>query len=260
MKRFMVSTVGACVALVALQVSAASAASATFDGDCEVTGIATFGQPLHGPPAPNTYDFRSGDPGDGTGDGTKCSGTLNGQQVTGVPVTATVAGPGELSCAFSQDTSPGTGALTFPDGSTFPFKFEFYGVATEVFFTVSGDGGGSASGHASFLEYTPDNAEMECAGQDSADEGNTAGLTQLGFEATLSGSAPFAGTRPDSAPENTAPETTAPNTEEPASRCDRLSGKKKKQCVAIEKCKQIENAKKRNKCIQKAKGKGKGKK
>ncbi len=243
MRKLSISTVAVLVAFAATQVSAASA-DYTFSGSCDVTGIAKFGKPLTADPADNTYDFHSGDPGDGAGDRTMCDGTLNGQAITDMPAVATVKGPGNLSCGSGESTARGTGLLTFPDGSGFPFGFEFTAVVTEVDFTIFDMNGAEAgTGHASFAKYAGPFAPAECEGIDANQDG-TKGLSQLGFEASF-----------ETLGTVTAPETTAPPPP-PASKCDGLSGKKKKRCLAIEKCKQIENKKKRAKCIAKAKGGG----
>jgi hypothetical protein len=229
-------------------VAAAPASADTFKGSCNVTGKATFGQPLKGTKAPNTYDFRSGPPADGRADETRCTGQLNGQSVTNKPAFATVAGAGNLSCAQSESTTDGSGYLQFPDtGSVFPFGFSFTGVLTEVDFKVK-YGGQEASGHASFAEFAPPDAAIKC---------ETTGIPELGFRASFDGGDkvfpgyntanlnPGPGSSgapgPSTAPQRT---TTTPK----PSPCARLKGKKRTACVRRQACLK-KKGKRRSRCL-----------
>ena len=164
------------LAAVAAAAPGAGAATATFSGACAITGVSTFDPPLTGSHQIIKYDFKSGPPADGAADGTKCSGTLNGKSITDMPVQASVAGEGDLSCANGASTTPGKGELVFPDGSTFPFDFTFTAVATEVDFEAD-FGGTKTPGHASFLHYAPPTSVFDCSPAGS-------GISALGFDAT----------------------------------------------------------------------------
>ena len=175
----------------AVAAPAASAEKATFSGTCAITGVSTFDPPLTGMNQTIKYDFKSGPPADGVEDGTVCSGTLNGKSVSDVPVKASVAGEGDLSCASGESTTPGSGALVFPDGSKFPFAFTFTAILTEVDFTATFQNGVETAGHASFMHYAPPTTVFDCSPAGS-------GIEALGFDATTDASAtPVEGTKPD---------------------------------------------------------------
>jgi hypothetical protein len=191
MTKRIVLTLTSAVAVAAIAAPAAGAATASFSGSCTITGVSTFDPPLTGTSQIIRYDFKSGPPADGAADETKCSGTLNGAQVTDVPVKASVAGEGDLSCESGESTTPGKGTLAFPDGSTFPFDFTFTAVLTEVDFVATFPNGAQTTGHASFLEYAPPTSAFDCSPAGS-------GIEALGFGATTDeSSAPAQGTRPD---------------------------------------------------------------
>jgi hypothetical protein len=172
------SAIAGCVAgLAALALaSAASAGTITFDGSCDVTGVARFTHPLSGQPAANGYIF------DSTASGTACSGTVNGKQVTAAPAVVHVEGNGTLSCAFSE-AQAGVGTLTMTQGTADPsddvsvgFKLDVVGVLTEVPLRVSGTQGGFGVGEASFRSSAGTDTPSQCAG---------AGIPQLGFTASF---------------------------------------------------------------------------
>src|SRR5437016_8291599 len=94
-------------------------------------------------------------------DGTKCNGTLDGQQMSG-PVNIHVAGDGSLGCLQSSGTNA-VGAITFPNGVSVPFKMDFSGIATEVNLTVkTEDGSQAGTGKASFRNYAPPTTPIDC--------------------------------------------------------------------------------------------------
>lgn len=191
MKKRSIAVVTSIVALGATA-PAASAETATFSGTCAITGVSTFDPPLTGTHQTINYDFKSGPPADGAQDGTKCSGTLNGKSVTDVPVTAAVAGQGDLSCSSGESLAPGQGAIVFPDGSTFDFDFTFMAIATEVDFEAAFANGTSTTGHASFAHYAPPTSVFDCSPAGS-------GIKALGFDAsTDESSTPIQGTKPGS--------------------------------------------------------------
>jgi uncharacterized membrane protein YgcG len=172
MRKHILAVAAAAVALIAI--GAAPASADVFKGSCHFTGVATFGSNLTGTPSQNTYDFNTGSPDGGkTPDASRCKGKLNGAAVD-TPISAFVKGGGTLSCASSNGMG-GSGALIFPTGQTFPFKFDFLGATTEVFFTTTDSKGNQTNGHASFQKYAPpDEAAATCGG---------AGYHQLGFDA-----------------------------------------------------------------------------
>jgi hypothetical protein len=175
MRKLLVAAVAA-ASLIAIQ--AAPASADVFAGVCHFTGQASFRDGLTNQQKDNFYNFVSGAPGKNTTqqdvpDQSKCTGKLNGATVDS-PVKAYVSGPGSLSCSQSASTTPGNGAVVFPNGMTFPFKFTFKGTLTEVDFTTTDPTGGTAHGTASFREYAGPQTLVDCGGN---------GVKQLGFGA-----------------------------------------------------------------------------
>lgn len=164
----------ASVVAAAVGAPAAGAATATFNGTCQISGVSTFDPPLRDAHQRVKYAFKSGPPAEGVADYTSCSGTLNGESISDTPVVASVAGEGNLSCSDGVSTTPGKGKIEFPDGSTFPFDFEFDAVLTEVEYVATFANGVEATGWASFLAYAPLTAAFDCGGD---------GLSELGFDA-----------------------------------------------------------------------------
>jgi hypothetical protein len=230
---------------------AANAEKATFKGTCGITGVAAFEPPLTSETKTMKYDFKSGAPADGAADATKCTGKLNGKSVTDVATTAVVAGEGGLSCAMGQSTTPGVGALTFPDGSTFAFTFEFTSILTEVDFTAT-FGGTKLAGHASFKDYAPPTTAFDCSPAG-------AGIKSLGFAATTEeSSVPIEGTRPDSAndppggnPPAGNPPSGNPPGGEPGGTDKPTAAERRKACM--KKAKKKTNKKKRKKAVKRCK-------
>jgi hypothetical protein len=130
----------------------------SFAGSCKLELTVYFT-----PPATNSQqELAIEDRGTGT-----CDGTLNGQEVSGARVQA-YAAASEIdgSCMRAQTTKPGTGSLTFPDGTVIEFEFEFDFVGTEGSLTFRGERGGTASGHGTFLtQRTPPDITLQCAGE-----------------------------------------------------------------------------------------------
>ena len=230
----------ACVLALGVAAPAASAGTATFSGSCAITGVSTFDPPLTGTHQIIKYDFKSGSPAEGDADGTRCSGTLNGKSVSDVPVKASVAGEGDLSCSSGESTTPGKGSIVFPDGSSFPFDFTFSAIATEVDFRAAFAGGGETTGHASFLHYAPPTALFDCSPAG-------AGLSSLGFDATTDESSmAVKGTTPEPAAgesETTSAELTT------AER--RRIARRYRRCVR--RAKRIENTKRKRKAVSRCK-------
>jgi hypothetical protein len=130
----------------------------SFEGSCSLQGTVKFS-----PPATNTQQ-RLSVSYDATG---TCSGTLNGRTVSNAPVRARhVARDVDGSCVHADTTRPGRGAITFPDGTTIAFTFEFHFVATNGVFTFHGQRSGSARGTGSFLtQRTPPDLALKCGGE-----------------------------------------------------------------------------------------------
>jgi hypothetical protein len=235
MRRTVITT-AACVLAAGIAAPAAQAGTATFKGTCAITGVSTFDPPLTGTHQLIKYDFKSGAPAEGVADGTKCSGTLNGQAVSDVPVVASVAGQGDLSCSSGESTSPGSGAIVFPDGSTFPFAFTFTAIATEVDFKASYGNGAETTGHASFLHYAPPTSVFDCSPAGS-------GIKALGFDATTDeSSTPIEGTKPDAG----APGQQPSAGQQPTSGEQKPSAAKRRK-ACMKKARKIKNKKRRAK-------------
>jgi hypothetical protein len=129
----------------------------SFAGSCSVQGTDTFTPPATDTVQPLSVDYLASG---------ACSGTLDGRSVSNAPVTLhSVARHVNGSCPYAQTTQPGTGAITFADGTTIRYTFQFTSVATEVSFTMQGQRSGSASAHATFLtQRTTPGVALECAG------------------------------------------------------------------------------------------------
>lgn len=215
--------------LLALAASApaAGAATATFSGSCEFSGVSTFDPPLTGTPQIVKYAFTSGAPAEGVEDYTACSGTLNGEPVSSVPVVTTVAGEGDLACSDGYTTTPGQGKIEFPDGSTFPFKFEFSSVLSEVEFVSTFANGAQVSGWASFLTYAPPTTAFDCSPAGG-------GIGALGFDAA---SDPYEGTI-----EGTRPDPSADGDDAAEAKKKRI---KKRRRACMKKAAKVQNEKRR---------------
>jgi hypothetical protein len=62
-------------------------------------------------------------------------------------------------------TKPGRATITFADGTTIDFTFEFHYVLTEGAWSIRGERSGSAVAHGSFLtDRTPPDVTEKCAG------------------------------------------------------------------------------------------------
>jgi hypothetical protein len=131
----------------------------SFAGSCSFEATVSFS-----PPATNSQQ-RLRVTTDGTG---TCSGTLNGQAVSSAPVklqseVRNVDG----SCRYANTTQPGRGTISFADGTTVPYSFEFNWVLTDGVLRFYGERSGSARGHGSFLTQRrpPNEIGSECAGE-----------------------------------------------------------------------------------------------
>jgi hypothetical protein len=129
----------------------------SFAGSCSVQGTDTFTPPATNTQRPLIVEY------DASG---TCSGTLNGREVTNAPVKLHSVARSNGSCPYAQTMEPGHGAITFADGTTIRYTFEFTSVGTEVDLTMQGERSGSAKAHATFLtQRTPPDVTAKCAGE-----------------------------------------------------------------------------------------------
>jgi hypothetical protein len=157
--RLAAGVVGVTTALMGLSLAPASGKEQldSFAGVCSFQGMVRFS-----PPATNAQRTLS-TWYDATG---ACNGELNGKQVANAPVTMrggvhAVDG----SCMHANTTRPGRAEITFADGTTIAFTFEFTYVLTEGTWNVRGERSGSAVAHGSFLtDRTPPDVSEQCAG------------------------------------------------------------------------------------------------
>jgi hypothetical protein len=136
MRRLSLLAVLAAGALVS--VSTASASAAAFTGTCELSGTASFGNPLGITLQADSFSF--------TGSGT-CAGTDGTTPFEGA-ASASASGTGSLSCVASDAT--GSGSLTLANGDTANFGLTLAGTGTEVEVVLKGDSSGDGLAHASF--------------------------------------------------------------------------------------------------------------
>jgi hypothetical protein len=157
--RLAAGAVGLTTALVGLGLAPASGKEQldSFAGVCSFQGTVRFS------PAATNAQRSLSTWYDATG---TCNGELNGKQVSNTPVklrSGVHAVDG--SCMHANTTRPGRGAITFPDGTTIAYTFDFTYVLTEGTWSVRGQRSGSAVAHASFLtDRTPPDVPEQCAG------------------------------------------------------------------------------------------------
>jgi hypothetical protein len=134
-----------------------------FSGSCSLEGTVHFS-----PPATNNQQSLDVTLDDGSG---TCSGNLNGSSVSNAPVQVRQAAQDvDGSCMHADTTEPGHGAITFADGTTIRYSFEFHFVLTEGTFTFSGQRSGSAHGTGTFAtDRTPPDLALQCAGDGVSD-------------------------------------------------------------------------------------------
>lgn len=177
-------------ALAAPAQASADAGYPSFEGDCSLSGTATFGSPLRSAPGDNTYLFSSREPSTCTGT-LRYAGEVVATRTWAVRATADNVGTGTFSCAGSA-LRGGTGILTFmgengdpvltPDGSRMDlyFQLDTYAVGNQVVLAVTGGSdddhpdGSRASGRA---EFAADPATVEACNGD--------GVQSLDFTATV---------------------------------------------------------------------------
>jgi hypothetical protein len=133
----------------------------SFGGSCALEGTVDFSPPATN--AQQSLDVRYHATG-------TCNGMLNGRAVSGAPVTVRQAVDDvDGSCMHASTTKPGRGELSFADGTTIGYTFEFDFVATDGTFRWRGERSGSALGHGSFVtQRTPPDVAEQCAGKGAA--------------------------------------------------------------------------------------------
>jgi hypothetical protein len=126
----------------------------SFAGSCSLQGDVAFSPPATNTPTPLTYDYH------GTG---TCTGTLDGRALSDGAVTVRQSGPADGSCPRAVTTSPGSGAMTFADGTTIPYTLDFSFVGTEGTIWLYGERSGTATGHGTLLtQRTPPAGALQC--------------------------------------------------------------------------------------------------
>jgi hypothetical protein len=157
----------------------------SFAGNCSIDATATFTPPITPmKPGPATLV----NDGDGS-----CTGTLDGTSIENAPVAEHIQAPVYADgCLAAHTTAPGDGTLTFQNGITIRFRFEFSGVLTEYPLTVEGQRAGSAHGHATFItpRTEPVDVLLGCSGL-------TGGLAQAPIDITLATDSPLTSTAAD---------------------------------------------------------------
>jgi hypothetical protein len=152
---------GVTVALIGVQLTPAGATERfdSFAGTCSFEATVSFS-----PPATNTQQrLRVTSYATGT-----CSGTLNGKVVSNAPVELqNEVHKVDGSCRYANTTQPGRGTITFADGTTIAYTWEFNWVATDGVLRFYGERSGSARGHGSFLTTRRPLSEIgsQCAGE-----------------------------------------------------------------------------------------------
>ncbi|TMM04030.1 MAG: hypothetical protein E6G10_06180 [Actinobacteria bacterium] len=153
--------IAATIAAAALGMGDASAGAKntvnSFEGSCSLQGTVRFS-----PPATNAQQSLSV-VYDATG---ACSGTLNGRTISNAPVTVhDSVRQVDGSCMRADTTKPGRGSITFADGTTIRFSFEFHFVAAAGTLSYNGQQSGTAHGTGSFATpRTPPDIAQQCAG------------------------------------------------------------------------------------------------
>jgi hypothetical protein len=227
------------------------AAQHTYSGTCgdaefaehpALQGKATFNPPYSASSPSTTYTLNA------VG---VCDGTLDGEKITKSSVTFRASGPADLTCTSGSATALGNGALTFlagVDGVTeivFPFKFTLATHGPSLQYSATGSEGGALSGRAQFLASSDDETIARCNG--TGGPGGNEGIKEFAFDAFLKTDSTLMST--DHASGGGAANT---------SRCKRLTGKRHRKCVALQKCHRLKNKAKRRHCIRQVKGHKRG--
>ena len=153
--------VGVTVALIGAGLTPAGATERfdSFAGTCSFEATVRFS-----PPATYTQQrLRVTSEGTGT-----CSGTLNGQVVSNAPVELqNEVRKVDGSCRYANTTQPGRGTISFADGTTIAYTWEFNWVATDGVLRFYGERSGSARGKGTFITQRRPLSEIgsQCAGE-----------------------------------------------------------------------------------------------
>jgi hypothetical protein len=147
----------------------------TFAGSCSAQGTVTFRPPATDTPQPLSYGY--------AGDGT-CTGTLDGQSISAMPVHVAHAGKSYGGCTQAQTTAPATGLLSFANGVSLGYTVDFTTALTQVNATVYGDRSGWAPAQATFAtSRTSPTITVQCA---------TGGVTTAPMDFTMTTQVPLA--------------------------------------------------------------------
>jgi hypothetical protein len=124
----------------------------SFSGVCKLAGTANISPPAGALLKSGSFTF--------TTDGSSrnvCDGKLNGATVTNAFASASASGTGKLSCVASDGNGSGT---LYINGLPIQFTLTIVGTGPQVTLDVKGDGGGVATGQASFA--TDSTAAGDC--------------------------------------------------------------------------------------------------
>lgn len=183
---WMAAVLTAAIAVAALLIAggidrgAASAGTDSFSGQCMTQGTVYFSPPVKSQPQqPEKIVYSA------TG---TCSGTLDGQSISNMPVKLVHAGQADASCTYAMTTDPGSGNIYFQNGVVIPYTFQFTDATTEIAFTFNGQKSGSAHGHGSFATQrtSPTDVLSQCGG---------AGATQVPMDMQLLTDSPLVSER-----------------------------------------------------------------
>ncbi len=134
-------------------------AANVFNGVCTFAGTAHLSPPAGLLLKAGAFTF--------TTDGSSrnhCTGKLNGVTITNAFSSAVATGSGNLSCTASKGTGTGT---IYVNGAPIDFSLTIVGTGPQVTLDVKGNGGGVATGQASFA--TDSSAAGDCEKKDASD-------------------------------------------------------------------------------------------
>jgi hypothetical protein len=151
----------------------------SFAGECSSEGQVKFNPPATNTVTPLTATY------DANG---KCTGKLNGRQITDAPVKFHNSAQADGSCPSARTTSPGQGTLTFADGTRIGVTVDFSFTATEGSVELYGDRSGFAGGHGTFVtQRTPPDLTAQCSGE---------GVKEAPLDVTFTTDSPLVSQRP----------------------------------------------------------------
>ncbi len=146
----------------------------TFEGLCSLEGTVTFDPgATFVPQQILTVDSHL----QGT-----CNGILDGESVSDAPVSMHNAVQSSGSCLHAETLSPGPGTLTFADGRTIYYTFEFNWVGTDGVMRYYGQQSGLAVAHGTFRNPGVSGEGSKCA---------STGVTETGIVVTLATESPL---------------------------------------------------------------------